>query len=131
MDGDKTPELIFQYCTIEGNNPEFLEVLKYRDGVVYGLNRTYREMAHIKIDGSYSWSYSGFDNGYSKLDFELKSIKIVSLGHCQSGNTNQTENYFVNDKAVSSDEYTLFCEIQNQKIDAVWYDFTKENVEKK
>ncbi len=132
MDRDNTPELIFQYCTIDnkGDVPDFLEILKHHDGKVYGLNRTYREMKDLKIDASFSWSYSGFDNGYSKLGFESNSIKIVNLGYCQSSNDNQAEYFFVNDKAVSEDEYTYFCENQNKKEYMIWYDYTSQNIKK-
>lgn len=129
MDGDKTPEVVIQYClTGDYPYPDFVEVLHYSESTVYGYNFSYRGLYRLKIDGSFNWSNGSNDNGYSKLRFTSDNCENVVIGYCKPNLP--TESYFINNQTVTESEYDAFIKSQDDKEDAIWYDFTEENIDK-
>lgn len=129
MDGDKVPEVVLELSV--GDAPEFYEVLHHMNGVVYGYLIVYRGLEELKADGTFRFSSGAADNGWGKLRFESNTFKTDMLGYSKSsqGGTNLTISYFINDKPVTKESFDSFTNEQSGKKDAVWYEFSLENIE--
>ena len=128
MDGDKTPEIVIQYClTGDYPYPDYVEVLHYSDGIVYGYNFSYRGLYCLKNDGTFNWSNGADDNGYSKLRFTSNNCEYDDIGYCKSNLP--TGSYFIDNQTVTESEYQAFIKNQDNKKDAIWYDFNKKNID--
>ncbi len=100
--------------------------LHYSNGSVYGYNFSYRGLYCLKSDGTFYWSNGSDDNGYSKLRFTSNNCEYDDLGYCKPNVP--TKSYFINNQTVTESEYHAFIKSQDDKEDAIWYDFTKENI---
>lgn len=129
MDGDKVPEVVLELSV--GDAPEFYEVLHHMNGVVYGYLIVYRGLEELKADGTFHFSSGAADNGWGKLKFESNDFKTDALGYSKSsqGDANLTISYFINDKPVTKESFDSFINEQSGKKDAVWYEFSQENIE--
>jgi uncharacterized protein YecT (DUF1311 family) len=129
MDGDKIPEVVLELSN-DNNNPMFFEILHYMKGEVYGYNIVYRGLEQLKTDGT-AWSSSGAsDNVCGKLRFESNALQTDILGHSNSSQNTDgiTISYFINNKPVTKETFDSFSKEQNAKKDAVWYEFSQENI---
>lgn len=130
MDGDKIPEVILELTV--GNYVEFYEILHYMNGEVYGYIRVLRGLMQLKTDGTFTYSSGAADTGIGKLRFESNaSLTDIILGYTESSynNDSTTISYFINDKPVTEESYKAFLEEQDEKKDAVWYEFSQKNIE--
>ncbi|EGW40025.1 hypothetical protein [Desulfosporosinus sp. OT] len=118
MDGDKIPEVV-----LELKKDDFYEVLHYMNNEVYGYIRSYRQLENIKFDGTFGWSNSAFNDGIGKLKFKPEGCEIDNLGYCDA------DKYFIEDKPVTEETYDSFFKEEDRKTDAVWYEFTQNNIE--
>lgn len=121
MDGDKIPEVV-----LELKKDDFYEVLHYMNGKVYGYIRSYRQLENIKIDGTFSWSNSAFNDGIGKLKFKPDACETDNLGYLDA---DKTDKYFVDNKPATEETYNSFLKEEEGKKDAVWYEFTQNNIE--
>ena len=85
-------------------------------------------MENLKADGTYIASSGAAVNYYNKLLFIKDSYTEQTLAHSDQDYDMNTS-YFIGDKSVSEDEFLSFCDTQNSKNDALWYDYTAENIE--
>lgn len=131
MDGDGMPEVILELKA--GSNVEFYEVLHYMNNKVNGYIQVLRGFGNLKADGTVSYSDSAFSNGYRKLNFDENASEDHILGYknTESKNNVETKTYFINNKPVTKDSYNEFIKEQDEKKDAVWYEFSKDNIETK
>lgn len=131
MDGDKAPEVVLELSV--GDEPEFYEVLHYINGIVYGYLIVYRGLEELKSDGTFHFSSGAADNGWGKLRFESSDFKTDILGYSKSsqGDVNLTISYFINNKPVTKESFDSFTNEQSRKKDAVWYEFSQNNIETK
>lgn len=129
MDGDKAPEVVLELSV--DDEPEFYEVLHYMNGVVYGYLIVYRGLEELKADGTFRFSSGVADNGWGKLRFETNAFKTDILGYSKSsqGDTNLTISYLINNKPVTKESFDSFTNEQSRKKDAVWYEFSRKNIE--
>lgn len=126
MDGDKTPEVILE-LSIDGY-PTSFEIMHYMNGKVYGYSIPYRGLESLKEDGSF-WSSGGAsDNACVKLKFNSNAYVTDTLGYSESGQVNKVS-YFINNKTTTKEAFDLFTKEQNQKKDAVWYEFSQNNIQ--
>lgn len=129
MDGDKVPEVVLELSV--GDEPEFYEVLHYSNGVVYGYLIVYRGLEDLKADGTFRFSSGAADTGWGKLKFDSNTFKTDMLGYSKSsqGDANLTISYYINDKPVTKESFDASINEQSGKKDAVWYEFSEENIE--
>lgn len=128
MDGDDLPEVVIQYClTNDYPYPDFVEVLHYSKGTVYGYNFGYRSLYGLKTDGTFYWSGGADDNGYRKLRFTSDNYEYDDIGYSKPNYP--TVSYFINNQTVTESVYNDFIKSQEDKDDAIWYDFTKKNID--
>jgi hypothetical protein len=126
MDGDGTPEVVMQYClSADCPYPDYVEVLHYNNGTIYGYNFSYRGLYGLKDDGTFCWSNGSDDNGCAKLRFTSNAYEYDNLGYTKP---NVPTSYFVNNQPVNESEYNDFINNQDNKKDVTWLDFTDENI---
>lgn len=126
MDGDEIPEVVIQYGPSGGQYPALVEVLHYSNGIIYGYNFSYRGLYCLKDDGSFIWSNGSDNKGYAKLRFTSNTCEYDNLGYCKPNLP--TASYFINNQPVTENEYHDFIVSQDDKEDAIWFDFTNENI---
>lgn len=127
MDGDGVPEVI-----IKLKKNDLYEVLHYFNGEIYGYTFGVRELCSIKIDGTFSYSGGGRDNGFEKLRFQEGTYIIDSICCRKStGGNLEDEEYFIDNNQVTDDEYGSFENKQISKKEVIWYNFTDNNIESK
>lgn len=130
IEGDGLSEVI-----VELTEWEAFVVLTCMDGVVYGGEIAYRGMLNLKDDGTCEFSSGAMNNGVSKLCFAVdeETGKPVSIGRfnlAESIDTDGSVTYWLDCGAEQTDEagYEAFLAQQTAKLDALWYDYTEENV---
>jgi len=129
MDGDGIPEVVLELTV--GNYVEFYEVLHYMDDKVNGYSQVLRGFENLKKDGTVRYSNSAFNNGYRKLSLETDACEDDILGYhnTESNNDVVTRTYFIDNKPATEESYNAFAKEQDEKKDAVWYEFSQENIE--
>ena len=129
MDGDGVPEVVLELSV--GGVPEFYEVLHDMDGKVYGYLVVYRGLEALKADGTFGFSSGAADNGWGRMSFGPDGYTTDMVGYSESSQDgdNVTIAYFINDEAVTAESFDAFANEQSVKDDAVWYEFSQENIE--
>ncbi len=132
MDGDKIPEVVLRLTVDE--NPNFVEVLHYMNGEVYGYFFGNDQLSDLKTDGTFRWLSGGLTyNGYGKLRFQTNFCEIDNLAYHESSATNESSTtfaiaYYINNKLVTIDSYKAFVKEEEAKRDVTWYKFSQENI---
>lgn len=134
MDDDGVPELVLA-LTVE-NETDFTEVMRYRDGEVYGFFFGKDQIVELKNDGSYRWLSGGItDNGYARLTFKADAAEPENLAHLESrplddASTTFAAAYYIKDETVTKERYAAFVTEQDAKPDVNWHQLTKANIDK-
>lgn len=115
MDEDGKVELL-----ISGWTSDIL-VLHEENGIIYGVDFTFRGMYNVKTDGSYCWnSNQGKTYGCSKLSFKNGTCSEVELSRVEHGD-NGIDVFFVNGIEVTNEEYGLLTESHLGVDNITWY----------
>ncbi|MCL2774408.1 MAG: hypothetical protein FWD71_13825 [Oscillospiraceae bacterium] len=129
IDDDNLPEIILQ--TSDVWNGRILFKYDSKNDTFYTDTWNYR-VGSIKKDGTLfwisapSWIYRlNFSNG----SYEQRMLAHIDFDYSPDGNTYNIL-YYVNDRQVSEEEYSLFWAEQEQKEDVDWYDFNEANIDK-
>ena len=127
LDGDGMPEVVIDF----GRNWYGVVVLHYEEGKVYGFNRLY--MVNLSQNGIYSGNYmysAMFDIYYKVTSITKDRYEEVILARRDTYSEDYVEFYEIGEKEVTEDEYYAYLEkIEQQREDeAVWHDFTNENI---
>lgn len=124
LEQDEVPELVL-WMTIEGNPYVGYDVLRWEEGTVVSYSEVYRGLQGLKEDGTYSYSSGAFDHGVGLC---------AGFGEDGLNTTNLTwrsgEEYFVNNCPASENQFNSALAAQDEKPDAVWYEYTNENIRK-
>lgn len=131
MNGDGMAEVVLE---VEG--PEGFLILTYHEGMVYVGEEVYRGLLDLKDDGTSSFSSGASDNGVWGFCFvvEEESGRPVALGRFVLAESFTAEDgsvrYALDSGSQTTDEagYQAFIAEQDAKLDALWYDYTEENV---
>ena len=122
MDGDGISELL-----LRSDIHDHL-ILRYHNGAVCLYEYSYKEMARIYEDGSYSWSSPTYledyshQYGISKLSFNEDSAKVSSLYTIFEG---ENESYFtINGKLASKNELDTLIESRKNIKEVAWTTYT-------
>lgn len=130
LDGDGTPELILG-LQVNGDENYGSEILRWQDGTVYGYTLWSRAFGALKQDGTFSYSGGAADNGFGTMRFAAGTWSADWITYSQSTfdvNNNMTVSYFVNGAAASEADFTAAIQLQSEKKDAVWSEYTQENL---
>jgi len=131
LDSDGMPEIILQVSISEQDVNEY-DVLHFINGLVYGYSFTYREFQNLKTDGTFFVTDSANDYGFGLMSFTKSTSTVDRIASCETKfdtDDNGVDSYFINNKSVTEEEFLTVVTEQKNKTDAIWYDFTKENVE--
>ena len=130
MDGDGVNEVI-----VELPEWEAFVVLTWGGGSeVYGGEIVYRGMLDLKDDGSFSYSSGAMDNGVAVLSFRSDDTDALQMGYLPLAEcrmeADDSVSYWLDGGAEATDEagYQAFIEAHGAKLDALWYDYTPENI---
>ena len=140
LDGDGRTEVV-----IAANDNQYALILREENGAVYGYVRYIRQFntLTLKLDGTFNWSSGAFDNGTGRIRFEeniytlgdriiRESTVIDRITYCQSDGYDEEGNlkkyFYVDRQPATIPEYQAAEAQQEAKPDAVWYDFTEENI---
>ena len=122
MDGDGISELL-----LRSNIHDHL-ILRYHCGTVYLYEYSYKEMARVYEDGSYSWSSPTYledyshQYGISMLSFNENSARVSSLYIIFEG---ENESYFmINGKLASKSELDSLVESRKDIKEVTWTTYT-------
>lgn len=122
MDGDGISELL-----LRSNIHDHL-ILRYHCGTVYLYEYSYKEMARVYEDGSYSWSSPTYledyshQYGISMLSFNENSARVSSLYTIFEG---ENESYFtINGKLASKSELDALIEKREDIKEVTWTTYT-------
>jgi hypothetical protein len=122
MDGDGISELL-----LRSNIHDHL-ILRYHCGTVYLYEYSYKEMARVYEDGSYSWSSPTYledyshQYGISMLSFNENRARVSSLYTIFEG---ENESYFIIDeKFASKTELDTLIESRKNIKEVTWTTYT-------
>ena len=68
MDGDGVNEIVL-WLLVNGNNDYGTLVLRYQNGTVYGTSFSYRQLYHLRKDGTFDYSGGADNDGMAVLKF--------------------------------------------------------------
>jgi len=122
MDGDGIEELL-----LRSNSKDHI-ILRYYNGSVCIYEYSYKEMARVYEDGSFSWSSPTYledhsrQYGFSKISFDEDSAKVNSLYTVFEG---ENESYFIIDeKFASKNELDTLIESRKNIKEVTWTTYT-------
>lgn len=129
MDGDGVTEVVVELTEWEA----FVVLCAAGDGV-YGSEFAYRGMLSLKDDGTFTYSSGAMDNGVAVLTYRSGGTDSLQSGYLPLAECRQEADgsvtFWLDGGAEKTDEagYQAFITQQSAKLDALWYDFTPENI---
>ena len=121
LDQDSTPEVVVRLSL---NYDDWVMILRYFDGKVYGYSIVSRGFESPKTNGTYIASSGAFDNKIMQLSFEGIILKENTLG--ASTLVNENMEYYIGENKVTEEEYDKFNNDFYNSEDAKWYLFPSE-----
>ena len=132
LDGDGEAEVVLWVVGV-GNDMGCYLVLHREDGTVYGYCLSWRDFVDLKTDGTYSYHDGGMtEESVRSLSFsgtEYTIYKLVCAANVSGHIPGELDNFTIGGQPVPEEEYRAARERQAEKTDAVWYEFTQENIE--
>ncbi len=130
LDEDGVKEIVL-WLVVNGNEYYGYEILHCQDEEVYGYRMYYRSFNSLKADGTFHFSSSSADKGIGRVKFDASECLVEKIAASQSSYNKSNElevSYWVNGQETSQEVFEAEMEKQDKKSDALWYDFTDENV---
>ena len=129
LDGDGDAEVVLSVQGISGDTGGSL-ILHRMGGQVYGYRVRYNAFSWLKADSTYYYSDPSnmvehgicFITGFTETGYTTEKI-TYGRGPYIGWDT-----FVVDYQPATEREYYAAINIQNDKPDAVWYDFTEENI---
>lgn len=126
LDGDGVTEVI-----LEVTEPEAYIILNGY-ATVQATEWPYRGLLQLKDDGTFLFSNGATDNGVAMLVLQGDvdpQWGYLPLAECITDENAQVH-YYLDGGAEATDEagYQAFIDQQSAKLDALWYEYTQENV---
>lgn len=144
VDDDGLPEIVLPYTrSASYDSHEFFNILYYRDGQVYSIVLSNRQLDELKTDGTFRWDGGGAYDGFATISFtEDKTEKtpytydrFTYRGYYESEENPETEEriwtdfeIIVDHQNVTEAEFDKACEEQDHKPNVEWYAFTDANI---
>lgn len=101
---------------------------------VYGGEFVYRGMQNLKDDGTFTFSSGAMDHGVAELVYATGGSEELAMGYLPLAESRSeadgSATYWLDGGAEQTDEagYQAFLAQQDAKLDALWYDYTEENI---
>ena len=129
LDQDGEREVVLQVTDVAGDGGGYL-ALYQQDGKVYGAACDYRMFMNLKADGTFDYANLLLtEQGIGKIEsFAKAGTQVEPLAQELSGDGWATVTYRKGGAKISAQEYDREKQLQEQKPDAVWYDFTEEGI---
>ena len=131
LDYDGIPEVILWLAV---NNDDYFgfEILRYKDGMVYGYTMWYRAFMELKTDGTFSFSSGAADYGFGEVTFEGNTYTTEKVAYSEpvydlDGDISAL--YYVNGDNTTEGKFNLAISQQDEKADVIWYDFTSDRID--
>ena len=131
LDNDDMEEIVL-WLIVNDNDDYGFEVLRYKDGVVYGYTLSYRSFMDLKDDGTFSYSSGAMDYGFGRMEFTDSSYTIDKISYCESSEASDNEqeiSYYVNQESATEEDFLAAINKQSEKTGITWYDYNDENIE--
>ncbi len=131
LDDDGLPEVVL-WLIVNGNDFSGYAILHYQNEEIYGYSIYYRGFTNLKKDGTFSFSSGAADGGIGRLTFDDQTRTIDKYAYSESRQDSNGQliiSYVLFGKKASREEVENEWKKHDAKEDAIWYDFTDENVE--
>ena len=122
LDGDGSEEGVVFVCGAAGDTGGYL-VLHSSDDHVYGYRTDYRTFKNLKTDGTFIYSDDlGSKEGIATIGFTQNGLVITDVLSA-TGQAYTMNNFMINGKKVTQEEYNAEKENQNLKNDVEWHEY--------
>ena len=122
LDGDGSEEAVVFVCGAAGDTGGYL-VLHSRDDHVYGYRTDYRTFENLKTDGTFTYSDDlGSKEGVATIGFTQDGLVITDVLSA-TGQAYIMDNFMINGKKVTQEEYNAEKENQDLKSNVQWHEY--------
>ena len=122
LDGDGSEEAVVFVCGAAGDTGGYL-VLHSRDDHVYGYRTDYRTFENLKTDGTFIYSDDlGSKEGVATISFSQDGLVITDVLSA-TGQAYIMDNFMINGKKVTQEEYNAEMEKQELKSNVEWHEY--------
>ena len=122
LDGDGSEEAVVFVCGAAGDTGGYL-VLHSRDDHVYGYRTDYRTFENLKTDGTFLYSDDlGSKEGVATIGFTQDGLVITDVLSA-TGQAYIMDNFMINGKKVTQEEYNAEKENQDLKSNVQWHEY--------
>ena len=122
LDGDGSEEAVVFVCGAAGDTGGYL-VLHSRDDHVYGYRTDYRTFENLKTDGTFVYSDDlGSKEGVATISFSQDGLVITDVLSA-TGQAYIMDNFMINGKKVTQEEYNAEKENQDLKSNVQWHEY--------
>lgn len=122
LDGDGSEEAVVFVCGAAGDTGGYF-VLHSRDNHVYGYRTDYRTFENLKTDGTFIYSDDlGSKEGVATIGFTQDGLVITDVLSA-TGQAYTMDNFMINGKKVTQEEYNVEKEKQDLKNNVEWHEY--------
>ena len=122
LDGDGSEEAVVFVCGAAGDTGGYL-VLHSSDDHVYGYRTDYRTFGNLKTDGTFIYSDDlGSKEGIATIGFTQNGLVITDVLSA-TGQAYTMNNFMINGKKVTQEEYNAEKENQDLKSNVQWHEY--------
>ena len=122
LDGDGSEEAVVFVCGAAGDTGGYF-VLHSRDDHVYGYRTDYRTFENLKTDGTFIYSDDlGSKEGVATIGFTQDGLVITDVLSA-TGQAYTMDNFMINGKKVTQEEYNAEKENQDLKTNVEWHEY--------
>lgn len=123
LDGDGTEEAVIFVCGATGDTGGYL-VLNGNGNNVYGYQTDYRTFENLKADGTFFYSdAAGTKEGVATIGFTQSGFVMTDILSA-TGQAYMMDNYMINGKKATDEEYNSEKEKQDLKNNVGWHEFS-------
>ena len=134
LDGDGADEVLVYACGVAGDMGGYL-LLHQEAGNIYGMAFNSTISGHscfleLKTDGTFKHlDPTGTDwMSITRVGFRSTGYVIDDLASASASDHGDFDSFLVNHQEATKAEFEAVLAAQDAKPDAVWYDFTEENI---
>lgn len=122
LDGNGSEETVVFVCGAAGDTGGYL-VLHSNDCHVYGYRTNYRTFENLKTDGTFIYSDDlGSKEGVATIGFTQDGLVITDVLSA-TGQAYTMDNFMINGKKATQEEYNAEKEKQNLKNNVEWHEY--------
>ncbi len=122
LDGDGSEEAVVFVCGAAGDTGGYL-VLHSSDDRVYGYRTDYRTFENLKTDGTFIYSDDlGSKEGVATISFTQDGLVVTDILSA-TGQAYMMDNFMINGKKATQEEYNTEMENQGLKNNVEWHEY--------